>query len=165
MKRTIRKFKETVELRSSPVNRVRSHPYFPVAVFVGLFLVACCVHVWQRVKVLELVKDVSRLQTENADLVDCLKKLYADVSVLESPTRIERYAADTLGLQVINPDKLFSLERRTQDLKQVDEWSSLKEAVQRIVEHVPAVTLNTVQAHELRSVAIDSSVSAGESER
>ena len=62
MKEAVRRFKETIEIKSTIFNRVRSHRYFSISMLVAACLFAACFHVWQRVKVIELVKEVSQLQ-------------------------------------------------------------------------------------------------------
>ncbi len=161
MKRAVRKFKETLEIRSSLANRIRSHRYFPVALFVCVFLAASCIHVWQRVIVFELSKDVSRLKTENVDLADLAKKLRADIVTLESLTRIESYAADTLGFQVVTAERLVTLNREREVVRSIDELASMKRAIQRIAAHLPVVTANDANAGELKSITSDSAAGAG----
>ncbi|MCK4373559.1 MAG: cell division protein FtsL, partial [candidate division Zixibacteria bacterium] len=106
MRKTVRKFKETVEIRSSVINRLRSHRYFPIAVLVTVFLMASVIHVWQRVHVLETVKQVSHLRAENEQLVDATSKLNVRLATLTAAGRIEKYAMDSLGLQPVAADQI-----------------------------------------------------------
>ncbi len=158
MKRAVRKFKETIEIRSSLVNRLRSHRYFPAGVLVCAILAASCIHVWQRVKVMALVKEVSYLRNENADLVDKVKKVSSEISPLEMASRIERYAMDTLGLQPVSADRLFTLAQRKAELPPPDDLAALTAAIKRIARHMPVVSPSTVNAGEVRPLRIDSTV-------
>jgi len=148
MKRTVRKFKETVEIRSSLVNRLRRHRYFPAAVLVTLFLGACVIHVWQRVQVLELVKDVSRLRAESDQLLDAGSKLNARISALSAAVRIERYAVDSLGLYPVSADHIYALIGRTEKPPEPDELAMMFRAIERVTRHVPVITGNTANAGE-----------------
>ena len=148
MRKPVRRFKETVEIRSSTVNRVLSHRYFPAAILVTLFLTVCVVHVWQRVRVLELVKDVSRLRSENNQLIDAASKLNIRLAVLSSAGRIERYARDSLGLQPAA--QTYSLIGREEELPEPDELATMFQAIERVTRHVPAISPSRATAGDLR---------------
>jgi cell division protein FtsL len=156
MKRAMRKFKETVEIRSSLFNRLRSHRYFPAGVLVCAILGASCFHVWQRVKVVSLVKEVSYLRNENADLIDIVKKTSSEISSLKMASRIERYALDTLGMQPVSADRLFTLERKKGETLPPDDLAALTAAIKRIARYMPVVSPSTVNAGEVRPLKIDS---------
>ena len=155
MKKPVRKFKETVEIRSSVANRLLSHRYFPYAILVTLFLSVCVVHVWQRVRVLELVKDVSRLRAENNDLIDASSKLNIRLAGLSSVGRIERYARDTLGLRPAMTDQLYTLIGREEELPEPDDLATMFQAIERVTRHVPAISLNRATAGEPRRLRPD----------
>ncbi|MEW6412551.1 MAG: hypothetical protein AB1483_08780 [Candidatus Zixiibacteriota bacterium] len=158
MKETIRKFKETVEIRSSIFNRIRSHRYFPVALLLTVSLSAACVHIWQRVKVVELVKQVGALKNENAELIDLKKKVYADIAVLSTAARIEKYASDTLGLKRVDPERLFTLvpeKAKKMDIER-DDLDLMLYAINRVTEYVPRVTENSAMAGGVDDLNLDS---------
>lgn len=157
MKRAIRKFKETVEIRSSVVNRLRSHRYFPIALLVCAFLAVACFHVWQRVKVLQLVQEVPRLRAENASLIDDAKKIHAEIASLTMASRIEQYASDTLGLQPIPADRLFTLVMNKAETGQADNLAVVLAAIKRVGRYIPVVSESRVRAGQLRTLDIDSS--------
>jgi len=159
----MRKFKETVEIRSSVINRLRSHRYFPVGVFMCAFLAAACFHVWQRVKVLELVKEVSYLRVENSDLVNNVKKVYSEISSLEMGSRIELYACDTLGLQPITADRLITLAPKKAQTYPQDQFALLKAGIKRALRYAPVVKQTSATASELRPIEIDSLATQGKS--
>lgn len=162
MKRTIRKFKETVEIRSSFLNRVRSSRYFPLALLVIVFLAAACVHVWQRVRVLDLVYEVSLLKHENRELTDDIRKVYSDIAALSVSSRVETYAADTLGLVMVPPERLYTLEHRHQGPAVADGLDMVLAAVKRMAGHLPVVEETRANAGELRNPKIDSLARQGE---
>ncbi|MDH3889712.1 MAG: cell division protein FtsL [candidate division Zixibacteria bacterium] len=155
MRKPVRKFKETVEIRSSTANRIMAHRYFPVAILVTLFLAICVIHVWQRVRVLELVKDVSRLRAENNRLVDAASKLNVRLAELSSAGRIERYARDTLGLEPAMADQVFTLVSQEEKLPQPDDLATMFQAIERVTRHVPAISPSRATAGDLRRLRPD----------
>lgn len=152
MRKTVRKFKETVEIRSSVINRLRSHRYFPIAVLVTVFLMASVIHVWQRVHVLETVKQVSHLRAENAQLVDATSKLNVRLATLTAAGRIEKYAMDSLGLQPVAADQIYTLIGREEKPPEPDELATMFRAIERVTQYVPVVTENRASAGDLRQL-------------
>lgn len=155
MKETVRKFKETVEIRSSIFNRVRSHRYFPAALLCFLFMSAACVHIWQRVKVVELVKEVSQLTAENSELLDAKKKLHSEVAALSTTSRIEQYAIDTLGLLPIDAERLYTLIPRKESYRKPDDLELLLYAISRVTENVPTISENSAMAKDVDRIKLD----------
>jgi cell division protein FtsL len=153
--RSVRKFKETVEFRALPLNRLKSHRYFPVAVISLVILLAACIHVWQRVVVISLVKEVSALEKENRALVDDAHKVQSDITALSMSSRIERYAADSLGLQRVQPDNLFTITSQDDGYLVADEWSAMISSIKRIADFLPAVTEAKAEARELEPIRFD----------
>ena len=141
---------------------MRSHRYFPAAILVLTVLTAACVHVWQRVQVLDLVQEVSLLKKENDLLGDDLRKVYSDVASLSMAARIERYAADTLGLQTVPPERLFTLVRKDEEPPCEDDLEMVVSAVKRVAAYLPAVTETQANAGELRNPTIDSLARGGD---
>ncbi len=156
MKRTIRKFKETVEIQSSLVNRVRTSRYLPAAGLVCVVLLASCIHIWQRVRVLDLVHETSLLKQENLGLADDVRKVYGDVASLSMSSRIRAYAADTLGLKTVPAEKLFTLVPHGGRVSLADDLDRMLGAVKRVTDYIPRVTETEANAGELRNPTIDS---------
>ena len=155
MRKAVRKFKETVEIRSSIINRFRSHRYFSAAVLVCVILAASCFHVWQGVKVMTLVKETARLRSENADLVNNIKKVSSDISSLEMASRILPYGRDSLGLKVVSADRLFTLAPKEARAERRDDLNALTVAIKRVARYMPVVSQTSVHASELRPLDID----------
>ncbi|MFQ6008465.1 MAG: hypothetical protein ACE5K8_05870 [Candidatus Zixiibacteriota bacterium] len=155
MKKAIRKFKETLEIRSSLWHRVRTHRFTPIILLLCAFLVAACFHIWQRVRVIQLVKDVGRLRAENAALIDESKKIRSDIASLKMASRIERYASDSLGLQPVAPERLFTLAKREPTISLTDDLDKLAAAIGNLARHLPIVTGNEVNAGQLQLRGID----------
>jgi cell division protein FtsL len=152
----IRLFKESLAMRSGMLARIRSHRYFPITMLALAFLVASCVHVWQRFQVFELVDEVADLKHEQVRLVDEARKLQSDIASLSLSTRIEQYATDSLGLHRLEPDHLFTLETKDPSGKPPDKLESLKSAVSRIASHMPVVVENRATARENKAINLDS---------
>lgn len=161
MRETVRKFKETVEIRSSVFNRVRSHRYFPAALLCFLLMAAACIHIWQRVKVVELVKEVSQLRTENTELLDAKKKLHSEVAALSTASRIEQYATDTLGLRPVDAERLFTLIPNKQSYKPPDDLELLLYAINRVTDNVPTISVNSAMAKDVDKIKLDTTAQGG----
>lgn len=155
MKETVRKFKETLEIKSSVLNRVRSHRYFPMTLLFVVFLSAACVHIWQRVCVMELVREVSELRQENADLLDAKKKVYSEIAALSTASRIEQYAIDSLGLKRVNADRLYTLVPKDVEAEQPDDLELMLYAINRVAEYVPVVSVNNARAGGVENLNLD----------
>ena len=162
MKRAMRKFSETVQIRSSLFNRLRSHRYAQAGLLVTAILLAACVHIWQRVCVLDLVQEVSILRREHAELVDDMRKTNSDIASLSCSARIEQYAVDSLGLVRITTDRLFTIvSKRTEDTE-LDDMSRLVSAIKRVTTYMPTISQSEANAGELRGAIIDSLAGRGE---
>lgn len=155
MKTTIRKLKETADIRSSVINRIRSHRYFPVLLLLSVILVAACFHIWQRVKVLELVRQVAQLQRERIDIVNEKKKLFSEISSLSMASRIERYAMDTLGLKPVSSDHLLTLVREKGKSNPPDKFNLMFSAIKRMADFMPQVSENQANARGIDKISIN----------
>jgi cell division protein FtsL len=153
--RSVRKFKETVEIRSQLLTRLQSHRYFPVALIVTLILVAACVHVWQRVMVISLVREVSLLEKENRGLVDDTHKVQSQIAALSMSARIERYAADTLGLKRVDADRLFTLVPEAVNTVPADELATMLSSIKRVAQYLPALSQTQAGAQELQPIKFE----------
>lgn len=156
MARSVRKFKETVELRAHPLQRLKSSRYFPFAVMAVMLMIAACVHVWQRVVVISLVQEVSALERENQGLVDDAHKVQTEITALSMAGRIERYAVDSLGLQRVQPDHLFAvMEDEHQEKPSSDEFAAMMSSIKRVVDYFPEVSDARAEAQELEPIRFD----------
>ncbi len=156
--KSVRNYKETLELRSFIFNRIRTHRYFPVVVLVAVLLVIGCVHIWQRVHVIKLVKEVSRLKAENVSLTDAYKKVQSEIAALCMASRIEAYSGDSLGLKAVSANRLFTLVKEKQEPLPVggDELTAIMTSIKRVARHVPVLTGNSARAGELEGIKFDS---------
>lgn len=158
----VRKFKETIDMQSSLLKRLRAHRYFTVIWLGGAILLICFFQIWQRVHVLDLVTEVSQLRRENQSLQDSLKKTGSDLASLSMASRIKRYAVDTLGMKSIAPDRLFTLSPSEKDAVDQDEIDMMVTAIKRVANYVPVLSENTAHAGELHIITIDSAPSRGD---
>jgi cell division protein FtsL len=153
--RTLRNYKETVEMRSLLLNRIRSHRYFPLAVIAVFLTAAACVHVWQRVVVISLVQEVALLEKDNRGLVDDGHKVQTEIAGLSMATRIEEYAVDSLGMQRIQPTNSYVLEPWEKEEKSPDELAAMITSIKRVAEYLPERTEARAAAQELQPIKFD----------
>lgn len=155
MKSAVRRFKETIEIRRSVINRLRSHRYFPVTLLIAGLLMASCFHIWQRVMVLGLVTEVSRLQREQAALVDELSRVRSDVASLSMASRVEPYAVDSLGMEPVGAERMFMLVRREAVSTEIDQLQQMYSAARRLADYVPVLSQSRARAGDLESIRFD----------
>ena len=155
MKSAVRRFKETIEIRHSVFNRLRSHRYFPVTLLLAGLLLASCFHIWQRVKVLGLVTEVSSLQRERAALIDELGRVRSDVASLSMASRVEKYAIDSLGMEPAGADRMFMLVRREAATTEVDQLQQMYSAARRLADFVPVLSESRARAGDLENIRFD----------
>ncbi len=158
MKQAVRKFKETVEINSSTINKLKSHKYFSVSLLFFSLLVVACLHIWQQATVVALVKDISHLKKENDVLLDSKKKLYSDIASLSTSSRIERYAFDSLGLRLVDADRMLTLVPLKAIPSQPDELEQMLTAIKRVAEFLPVIEATRAKAGAVEDIKVDSSV-------
>lgn len=105
---------------------------------------------------MNLVKEISSLKSENASLVDEKKKLYSDVASLSTASRIEKYAADTLGLKPVSAEKMLTLIKKNESPLAPDELELLFSAVKRVSEFLPVIEETKASARGVEDIIIDS---------
>lgn len=155
MARSVRKFTETVELRSLFFKRLKSHRHFPSIVITLAILIGACIHIWQRVDVMSLVTEVTALEKENMALIDATHKIQTDLVTLTMASRIESYAIDTLSLQRVRPDRLYTLVPETSDEFATDRFATMISSILRVVEYIPVVTEVQAASQELQPIMFE----------
>lgn len=158
----VRRFKKTIDIQSSLLKRLRAHRYFTIVWLCGALLLTCFLHIWQRVRVLDLVTEVSQLRKENGSLQDNLKKTGSDLASLSMSSRIKKYATDSLGMKSIDPDRLYTLSPSDDGKVDLDEIDKMVTAIKRVADYVPVLSENSANAGELRIIRIDSADHKGE---
>lgn len=158
MNRSVRTFKETVDMRRFSLRKLKSHRY-AAAIGIGALLMAlACAHIWQRVTVIQLAKDVTRLQTEHREILDQSRKLNSEISALSMAARIELYAVDSLGLESVPTGRLYTVltEKKSDHPVPADQYASLVSAIKRVSDHLPVLTQTEVSAEVIDSLRFDS---------
>jgi len=156
MREAVRKFKETVEIKSTTLNKIKSHRYFPVAVLLTLILTAACIHIWQRVRVVSLVKEIAQLKIENSSLIDDKKKLYSEIAALTTASRIGLYATDTLGMESVPVERLLTLIPKDQKMNSPDDLALLMNALKRVIDYMPVIEETRASATGVEDLNLDS---------
>jgi cell division protein FtsL len=156
MREAVRKFKETVEIKSTKFNKIKSHRYFPMAVLLTLLLTGACIHIWQRVKVVSLVKEIAQLKHENESLLDDKKKLYSEIAALTTASRIGQFATDTLGMKSIPAERLLTLIPNDQKMNRPDDLALLLNAIKRVVDYMPVIEETRASATGVENLNLDS---------
>ncbi len=161
--RSVRKFKETNEIRSLLFKRIQSHRYTPIALIATAILLAACVHVWQRVVVIRLVREVSIMQREHAELVDDAQKVQSKIAALSMSARVESYAVDSLGLRPVAPDQLYTLVPEASGEIRGDELATVMSSIRRVAEYLPVLSETRAEARELQPLKFESRSDGGDS--
>lgn len=162
MARSLRKFKETVEMRANLFQRIRTHRHFSTGLVLAVFVVVACLHIWQRVHVIGLAQHVGVLREENRNLIDATKKVRSEVAALSMGSRIEAYAADSLGLLPVTSERLVIIDReRSQRKDSVDELGNVLSSIKRVSDYLPVLSEAKAEPVEFQPISFDS-LSEGE---
>jgi cell division protein FtsL len=156
---SVRKFKETIEIQSGWLTRIRQHRHFGIALISAALIFVACVHIWQRVYVIRLVQEVDALKGQNAILVDETKKAKMDVAALTRATRITTCAAESLGLQPISVDRLYTISlqmEETAPTDSTDELAAVVSSIKRVADYLPVMSEAKAGSSELRPIKFDS---------
>lgn len=163
MIRSVRTFKETVDMRRFSLRRIRSYRY-ATAIGLGILVLGvACVHIWQRVTVIQLAKDVTRLEIEQRELTDNTRKVHSEITALSMATRIETFAIDSLGLFPVPGDRLYTVvnERRADPKAGLDRLAMLANVWRRVEDHLPTLSTMEATAETAESINFDSTLHGG----
>ncbi|MFQ5607368.1 MAG: hypothetical protein ACE5GA_05430 [Candidatus Zixiibacteriota bacterium] len=75
----------------------------------SLLLAGSCLYIWQRVRALDLIAEVSLLEKVNREYRDQLLKVEADVVQLESLSRIDSLAQEQFGLRRAQLGRVYAV--------------------------------------------------------
>ncbi len=157
MSRSVRQFKETIEMRSLSPLRFRSNKYFPAATLLSALLLVACLHIWQRVHVIHLVREVGELTITNQHLVDETKKTQTEVAALTMASRVQEYAADSLGMKPMSTDRLVTIVKGHETAPPpTDELANVVNSFKRVVDYLPVMEETKAAANELKPIRFDS---------
>ncbi len=151
---SVRRFKESADLRSGFLKRLGAHRYFPIGVVTILAIAVACGHIWQRVIVLDLLKDVTRLEADQRTLIDDARKLRSEIDQLSMAARIETIALDSLGLEHVHTDRLLTLVPPPQKkpatvIEQRDEFTTMISSIKRVAKYLPSISETEAKASEI----------------
>ena len=155
MARSVRVFKETVEMRSQILHRLRSHRYFPIAVIAAIVLAVACIHIWQRVMVIGLAQQVAHLKKENKLLIDDSHKVQSEIAALTMSSRIEPYALDSLGLKRVSTDRLYTLVTEEVSETPNDQLATVLSSIKRVADYLPEVAEAKAGHNQLEPIRFD----------
>ncbi|HSH00695.1 MAG TPA: hypothetical protein VLB27_11620 [candidate division Zixibacteria bacterium] len=118
-------------------------------VFVLVLVTAgSCLYIWQRVRALDLLADVGRFERLNREYRDQLMKVDADISQLESLSRIDSLAQTQFGLRQVELTRLYAVRFPEQSVGE-NGMEQLWNAVRRSVSELPTIQSAEVAAQEL----------------
>lgn len=157
MARSLRKFKETVEMRAGMFQRIRTHRHCSTCLVLAVLVVVACVHIWQRVHVIRLSQDVGVMRQENRSLIDATKKVQSEIVALSMGSRIEAYAADSLGLLPVTAERLVIIDRdRSKQKDSVDELGNVLTSIRRVSDYLPVLSEAKAEPVEFQRIVFDS---------
>ena len=109
MKISVQRYRATGNLKNSLKKRLVSSKSLIPAIILASIILLACLHIWQRVYVMGLVKEVSILERENKNLKDLVKKTHVEIVDLSRLSRIEKIAVEELGLTRTSSENLYTL--------------------------------------------------------
>jgi len=136
MKISVQTYRATDSIRNSLRKRLVSSRTLAVTIIVGSFILLACLYIWQRVYVLNLVREVSTLEKEKVDLKDLLKKTEIEVTELSRLNRIEPIAIAQLGLMRTGTENLYTLTPRKVE-KKLEGIDEVVAALKKIADNLP----------------------------
>jgi len=148
MRISIQRYRSTGNIRKSFRRRIVSSRMIIPALFIGCIILLACMHIWQRVYVLNLVREVRLLEKENKRIKDIVKKSNIEVIELSSLERIEKVATEDLKLVKTQPENIITMamESSPHPREGINEVvSSLK----KIAENLPVLTESKASAVEI----------------
>ena len=131
-----------------PMRRLVASRSLTTLFVVALVTLGALFYIWLRVRTLELVDRVSRLEIQNREYRDLLMKTDAQISDLARVGRITALATDSLGLAPAPLENLYAVtlpERAVGD----DAFTEMLTALRKPFDVLPTVESNDAVAQEL----------------
>jgi hypothetical protein len=81
-----------------------------------IFILVCSVpvllslEVWQVFRYRRLKQETLELEAQQKDWLEKNKKVLANISLFSSPERIEKLSRETLGLEILDGDRVLTVE-------------------------------------------------------
>lgn len=154
--RSVRRYAETLEAKPSLRSRMVRHRHFPTVMLLLLVIVLVCLHIWQRVFAIELANEVVTLRSAQQEYTDALKKQTSEIVALSTPTRIQSFAKDSLGMQPVAADRLFTVVTAAeQDTTIETPITQMFAAFKRLSDYLPTSTEAMAEPRDLIGVTFD----------
>jgi len=138
MKISVQRYRATGNLKNSLKKRLVSSRSLIPALIVSSIILLACLHIWQRVYVMGLVKEVSVLEKENKNLKDLVKKTRVEIVELSRLSRIEKIAVEELGLTRTSSENLFTLSVNRED-KKSEGLDEVVTSLRKIADNLPVL--------------------------
>jgi cell division protein FtsL len=110
LKISVERYRATNKIKQSFARRLISSRMPLPALFLVVMIMFACLYIWQRVYVMDLAKDIAKMEKQKQELTDQLRKTNADVAEFSRLSRIEPVAAEKFGLARTTSVNLFTLE-------------------------------------------------------
>jgi len=122
---------------------------------VVVFVLFACVHIWQRVYVLGLVKEVGGLEKEREVLTDLSKKTNAEIMDLSRVSRVEQIASRDLGMARTSTENMLTLVvKKSPTIKKQGELDNVVSSLKKLADNLPVInesradTMGTIETNE-----------------
>jgi len=138
MKISVQRYRATGNLKNSLKKRLVSSRSLIPALIVSSIILLACLHIWQRVYVMGLVKEVSVLEKENKNLKNLVKKTRVEIVELSRLSRIEKIAVEELGLTRTSSENLFTLSVNREE-KKSEGLDEVVTSLKKIAENLPVL--------------------------
>jgi len=148
MKISVERYRATDSIRKSLKKKlVSSRSVIPVLV-VGSLILLACLHVWQRVYVMQLVKEVSVLDKENRELHDIVKKANLEILELSSLSRIEKIAGDEFNMTGTSSENIYTLTFK-ESQPGPEGLHDVISSLQKVAEHLPTLSESNAETIDI----------------
>lgn len=155
MKISLQRYQSTDKFRKSWSKRLVSSPALIPILFVAVFVLFACIHIWQRVYVLGLVKEVGALEKDREVLTDLLKKNNAEIMDLSRVSRVEQIASSDLGMTRTSAENMMTLViKKPPVVKKQGELDNVVSSLKKLADNLPVInesradTLGTFETDE-----------------
>jgi hypothetical protein len=109
MKISVQRYRATGSLKKTLKKKLVSSRMTIPTLFLGTLILLACLHIWQRVYVMELAREASACESENRYLKDLVKKADMQIVELTRSARIEEFATNEFGLLRTGSENMYTL--------------------------------------------------------
>lgn len=148
MKISVQRYRATGTIRNTLKKRLVSSKTLIPTMIVGSIILLACLHVWQRVYVMGLVKEVTVLEKENNNLKDLLKKSDMEVTELSRLSRIEEIATGQLGLTRTGSENLYTLSIN-KDNNKTTGLDDMVTSLKKIADNLPVLNETNAATNDI----------------